>query len=217
MPVVPTLLQWRDTMVTTIEEDVAYENWGWMLARGVSALLFGFVLLIWPGLSLAALVIFFAALLLVDGITALVYAASGGRTLRGKVWPLIGVGLIGICAAVTTFAWPQITLGVLMVIIAFWAVVRGALELIAAVTFHKRLQGSWFLALSGVLTILFGVILLSWPALGLSMLAWIVGAYAILAGVVFLGLAFRMRNAHQELHPDRYHSPSDQPGDVTPT
>ncbi|RAL20890.1 hypothetical protein DL240_14495 [Lujinxingia litoralis] len=204
-------------MATTIQERVAYENWGWMLARGVSALLFGLLFLVWPGPTLAVLVLLLATLLLVDGIIALVYAISGGRTARGKAWPLIGVGVAGISAAVITYVWPQMTLGILMVILAIWAMIRGALEVVAYLELRETFQGSWLLGLSGVLTFFFGIALIVWPAVGLRLLVWIVAGYALLAGGVFLGLAWQMNRALHGGQRDLDTSPPDRPGDFTPT
>ncbi|AWV88035.1 HdeD family acid-resistance protein [Bradymonas sediminis] len=216
MLTVLTILKGRDTVTTYIREQVAYENWGWMMARGVMALLFGLIALVWPGPTLATLVILFGVTLLGDGVTALVYAASGGRTSRGDTWPLILAGLTGIGGAVITFIWPQITVGVLVFIIAFWAIIRGVLEIVAYVDLRRIFGGSWLLAVSGVLALVFGVVLLAWPSLGLRIFAWVVGAYAILAGIVFVSLAVRMRQMihRREFDPD--YTPSDRPSEPTP-
>lgn len=203
-------------MAMNIREQVAYENWGWMGVRGVVAVLLGLTVLVWPGPSLAALVILFGAFLLVDGVTALVYSASGGRTSRGNAWPLVLAGLAGIGGALVTFMWPQITVAMLIWVVAFWAILRGVLEIIAYVGLRQVFKSSWLLGVSGALALVFGVILLAWPAVGLRVLAWIVGVYAVLAGGVFLGLAWRMRHALRGREYDSDYKRSGRPSKPTP-
>lgn len=203
-------------MAVNIREQVAYENWGWMAARGFIALLLGLIVLVWPGPTLAALVILFGTILLVDGVTALVYSASGGRTTRGNAWPLVLAGLAGVAAAIITYIWPEITAGVLLLVVAFWAIARGVLEIVAYVDLRHVFKSSWLLGLSGALALVFGVVLLVWPSVGLQLLAWIVGVYAIIAGAVFMGLAFSMRHVLRGAERDMTHLPPPRPGEPTP-
>lgn len=182
-------------MALSVREQVAYENWGWMAVRGIVAILLGLTALIWPGPSLLVLVILFGTFLLVDGITALVYAASGGKTTQGNVWPLVMAGIAGVGGAVITYVWPEITAYILMLIIAFWAIARGVLEIVAFVELRKTFDSSWLLAVSGGLALAFGIVLLVWPAMAARTLVWVIGLYAIVAGGVFMVLSMRMRRA----------------------
>lgn len=203
-------------MSTQIREQFVDENWGWMAARGVLVALLGLTVLVWPGPSLASLIVLFGTILLVDGVAALVYAASGGRSAKGNAWPLVLAGIAGVAGAVISYVWPEITAGTILLIIAFWAIARGVLEIVAYVELRNTLRSSWLLALSGTLALIFGLVLLVWPVAGLQVLAWIVGVYAILAGAVFLGLALRMRQAlHSDEH-DTPHHPTRSPGEPTP-
>jgi uncharacterized membrane protein HdeD (DUF308 family) len=172
-------------------------NW-WVLAlRGAAALLFGLLALIWPGITLFALVILFGAYALVDGLFSLGAAIFGGRTGdrtdgRSRGW-LVVEGIAGLVIGIVTFVWPGITTLVLLALIAAWALVTGVLEIVAAIRLRKEIRGEWLLALGGVLSILFGILLLVWPATGAVALVVLIGAYAVVFGAVLIGLAFRLR------------------------
>jgi uncharacterized membrane protein HdeD (DUF308 family) len=106
---------------------------------------------------------------------------------------MILLGLLGVIAGVVTFVWPGLTAVVLLVIIALWAIVRGVLEIIGAITLRKIIQGEWLLILSGVLSIGFGVLLLLQPAAGALAVMWLIGIYMIAFGVTTIALSLRLR------------------------
>lgn len=169
------------------------QNW-WLLAlRGLVAIAFGVLTFIWPGLTLLYLVILFGIYVLMDGIfniAAALHRSSGGD----HRWVLALEGLVGIAAGILTFAWPGITALVLLYVIAFWAIFTGVLEIVAGVRLRKRIPNEWFLVLMGVLSILFGGFILAAPGAGaLAITIWI-GAYALVFGVLLLGLALRLRS-----------------------
>jgi uncharacterized membrane protein HdeD (DUF308 family) len=169
------------------------QNWSMIALRGVAAILFGILALALPGITLLALVLLFGAYALVDGVLNLV-AAVRGRQGRGPWWLLVIEGLVSIGAGIAAVVLPGITALVLVYIIGAWAIVTGVLELVAAVRLRKQITNEWWLALGGVLSIVFGVLVMLAPGAGaLAMVLWI-GAYAIVSGAMLLGLAFRLRN-----------------------
>jgi uncharacterized membrane protein HdeD (DUF308 family) len=105
-------------------------------------------------------------------------------------------GVLGISAGVLTILWPGITGLVLLFLIAYWAIATGIFEVVAAVRLRQEVAGEWLLALSGVVSVLFGVALLIWPAAGALAVAWLIAAYALASGALMLGLAFRLRGHH---------------------
>jgi uncharacterized membrane protein HdeD (DUF308 family) len=176
----------------------ALSRYWWAVAlRGAAAVIFGILALIWPGITLYALVILFGAYALVDGIMALGSAIFGDRERGRRGW-LIFEGIAGIAAGILTFLWPGITALVLLWLIAGWAIVTGVLEIVAAIRLRREIQGEWMLAVSGVLSVLFGVLLLAWPAVGALSLVLLIGIYAIVFGVVLIALGLRLRRVHQE-------------------
>jgi uncharacterized membrane protein HdeD (DUF308 family) len=109
--------------------------------------------------------------------------------LRGVVAVLLGVG-----AGIIAFVWPDITALALLWLIAFWAILTGILEIVAAIRLRRVLNNEWLLAVAGVLSIIFGLILVIWPGSGAVGLVWLIGIYAIVFGVALVALALRLRS-----------------------
>jgi len=168
-------------------------NW-WLLAlRGLVAVLFGVLAFMWPGVTLITLVWLFGAFALVNGILSLILAA---KTPKGypKVGSLILGGLLGTLAGLLAFVMPGITALGLLILIAAWAIATGIMELVAAVRLRKIITNEWLLVLAGIASVVFGALLLLRPAVGALALIWWIGAWAIVSGILFMILAFRMRN-----------------------
>ena len=167
-------------------------NWGWIVLRGVAAILFGILAFALPGITLAVLVIVWGAYALADGILALV-AAYRVRDQGKPFWSLVIVGLLGIAAGIVTFIWPGMTALVLLLFIAAWAVVMGIFQIIAAIRLRKEIQNEWLLGLSGVLSVLFGIIMFAQPGAGALAVIWVIAAYAIVFGVLLVWLGLRLK------------------------
>ena len=136
-----------------------------MALRGVFAIVFGVLALIWPGLTLFVLIGMFGAYALVDGIFAVIAGiASYGRNERW--WAALLEGIAGIILGVLTFLWPGTTALVLVYFIAAWALITGVFEIVAAIRLRKEIEGEWMMILSGILSIIFGVFLVAAPGAG---------------------------------------------------
>jgi len=168
-------------------------KWRALALRGLAAILLGIAAFVWPGLTLVVLVILFGAYLLVDGVLALV---AGGMT---RSWLLLIEGVASVIAGLLTFVWPSITAVVLLVLVAAWAVITGLIEVYAAIHLRRLIRNEWLLILGGVASILFGVLLVVNPRAGLLALTWLVGAYALIFGVLLVALAFRLRSSRRGL------------------
>jgi uncharacterized membrane protein HdeD (DUF308 family) len=177
-----------------------FSRYWWTLAlRGVLAVAFGAIALIWPTITVGVLVLLFGAYALVDGLFALGTALFGGRLAAGRRGWLLLEGVVGIAAGVVTFAWPAITALALLYLIAAWAIVTGVAEIAAAVLLRRELQGEWLLALGGVVSVLFGLYVAIWPGRGAVAVAWVIGLYAIVFGVALVALGLRLRQYHRSL------------------
>ncbi|MFI7635626.1 HdeD family acid-resistance protein [Nonomuraea sp. NPDC049400] len=170
--------------------DIA-RSWWLLLLRGLAAILFGFLALIWPGITLFVLVIFFGAYALVSGVFELFAGFRHGA--RSRAWLIIS-GIIGILIGIATFVWPAITSLALLYLVAFWAIVTGVLEIVAGIQLRKVIDKEWMLIVGGILSAIFGVLLLIWPGAGLLSLVWLVGVFAILHGIAEIALALRVKN-----------------------
>ena len=167
-------------------------NWGWVVLRGVAAVLFGLLAFAWPGLTLAVLVIVWGAYAIADGVLALI-AAWRVRHHGRPFWSLLIVGLLGIAAGLVTFLWPGMTALLLLMFIASWAVVMGIFQIRAAIRLRQEIQNEWLLGLSGALSILFGILMFLRPGAGALAVVWVVAAYAVVFGILLIGLGFRLK------------------------
>ena len=167
-------------------------DWGIIALQGVAAVVFGVLALLWPGITLLALVFLFGAYAIVDGVLALI---GGLRPAGGGSpdWWRVVQGVVGIAAGVIAFALPDITAYALLLVIAAWAIVSGAIELVAAYQLRDVIRRDWLLALDGVLSILFGLVIIVFPSAGALAVVWLIGAFAIASGVILLVTAFQRR------------------------
>jgi uncharacterized membrane protein HdeD (DUF308 family) len=166
---------------------------------GVAAIAFGVLALVWPSLTFVALLALFGAFAFITGAFTL---ASGFNLLaeRQTTWgPYVIGGLAGIAVGAVTFLWPGISALSLVYLIGFWAVVTGIFEVIAAIDLAGELQGDWMLGLSGALSVAFGVLVALYPRSGALAIIWIIGLYAILAGITRLTVAYRLTSTGKKV------------------
>jgi uncharacterized membrane protein HdeD (DUF308 family) len=169
------------------------QRWWTLALRGAAGILFGVLTFIDPRVSLFTLVLLFGAFALVNGGSNLVMAFQGPRGEQ-RWGSLAFSGVASIAAGVLTFLWPGLTALVLLYIVAVWAIVTGLAEVVAAIHLRKHIRREWLLALTGSLSVVFGVALTIWPGFGaLAMTLWI-GAYAFAFGVLLLILGLRLRS-----------------------
>jgi uncharacterized membrane protein HdeD (DUF308 family) len=180
-------------------EAVISDAWWSVLLRGIAAIVFGVVTFLWPGVTLAALVLLFGAYALVDGIAAIILGIREHGE-RERWWAEVLVGFVGVAAGIITFMMPNITALALLVVIATWAIVRGVFEIGAAIRLRHAIEGEWLLALVGVLSIAFGVLMFLFPGAGaLALVLWI-GAFAFVSGIMLVFLSFRVRSMARAVH-----------------
>lgn len=168
--------------------------WWLILLRGIAAIIFGVLAFIWPGITLVTLVLFWGAFVLIDGVLALAHAIMGGN--MGSRWWLALIGVLGVIVGLLTFLMPGVTALVLLVFIATWAIVLGVFQIIGAIRLRKEIDNEWTLILGGALSVLFGVVMLIAPGAGAVALIWVIGAYAIVFGVLLVMAAFKLKK-HQ--------------------
>ena len=169
------------------------KRWWVLLLNGLAAIAFGVIAFMRPGITLFALVFLFGIYAFADGITA-ISASLATRTQRGQSWwQMLLIGILGILAGFTAFMWPHITAVALLIVIGVWAIIRGVMEIIAAIELRKVIEHEWILGLAGVASLLFGAILLARPGVGALAMVWVIGAFALVHGVLLTALSFRVK------------------------
>jgi uncharacterized membrane protein HdeD (DUF308 family) len=166
-------------------------NWWLLLLRGICAVLFGVLTFVWPGVTLVTLVLLYGAYALVDGVFALAAAVMGGAP--APRWWLAVVGLLGIGAGLVTLFLPGMTALVLLYFIAFWAIAIGVMQIVGAIRLRKEIENEWWLLAAGVVSVLFGLLLIAQPGTGALALILTIGVFAVIEGIALIAFAFRLR------------------------
>jgi uncharacterized membrane protein HdeD (DUF308 family) len=189
---------------TTVADPGEYEqmsallaqNWWAFAMRGVLGIIFGVIAIFLPGVTMLSLVLVFSAYALVDGIFAIMAAVRAMR--QHERWGfLLLEGIVNIIAAIIAFLWPGITVASFIFLVGTWAILSGGLMLSAAL----RLQldhGRWWLALGGLASVIYGVLLIAAPFLGALVLTWWLGAYAIVFGIALIAMAIKLYARRRE-------------------
>ena len=168
-------------------------SWWALVLRGIAAIAFGVLAFVWPAITLTALVFLWGAYALVDGA----FAIAAGIKIHGenkRWWVLLLEGILSVAAGVLAFAIPGITALVLLILIAAWAIVTGVFEIAAAIQLRKYITGEWMLVLAGIASVLFGALLFLNPTAGALAVVWLIGAYAIVFGVLLVALGIRLHS-----------------------
>ena len=164
-------------------ELIGIRNWWSLALRGSAAILFGLAVFILPGITLESLVILFGAFSFLGGV----FSIFSSIKMHSR-WIMFLQGTLGILIGLTALFFPLMILTVLLALIAIWAVISGGLELLVALRLAHIGPGRWLLILNGLLSVLFGILLMIWPI----SIVWLIGAYAIIDGLLLFGLAFHL-------------------------
>jgi uncharacterized membrane protein HdeD (DUF308 family) len=167
-------------------------NWRALALRGLVALLFGLVVLFWPGLVLAVLALLFGIYALVDGAITFVPALRSSD-LGARRWLPLTEGAVGIIAGLVALLWPGMTPHGLIYVIAGWAFATGVLKILTAILLRAEVENGWLLAGSGALSVLFGMLLATLAGSDVPFLARLIGAFAVVVGLALIVFAFRLR------------------------
>jgi uncharacterized membrane protein HdeD (DUF308 family) len=177
--------------------EILAARWWVVGLRGLLGIAFGFICLLVPAAAILALVLLFSAYMLVDGTLAIISGIKAAR--GGERWGLLALeGVVDIAAGAIAFLWPAITAVAFVLLIAIWAIISGGLMLVAAFSLNKE-HGRWWLALGGIASTIFGIVLLIAPIVGAVVLTWWLGAYALVFGVLLLVLAFQLHGKQEEI------------------
>lgn len=183
--------RWNDPRLP-VDVDMLARNWWAVVLRGVAAIIFGVLAFVMPGVTLAVLVLLFGAYALVDGVFNLI-AAVTGHARKASWWALLLEGLVSVAAGLVTFFMPGLTALVLVYVISAWAVLTGVFEIVAAIRLRKVITNEVWLAIGGVVSIVFGALIAFAPGAGALAIVFWIGAYALVFGILLVGLGVRLR------------------------
>jgi uncharacterized membrane protein HdeD (DUF308 family) len=171
-------------------------SWWGIVLRGILACVFGVVVLANPGIGVAALILMFAVYAAVDGVASLATAVNHGRAGLSWGWWLVE-GLVSLGIAALALARPGITLLAIVLLIAFRAILLGLVEVGGALG-GKGLDHRWLLGLTGVVSLLFGILLIANPLAGGVALVWVIGVYAVVFGIMLVVVGLRALGTHHD-------------------
>jgi uncharacterized membrane protein HdeD (DUF308 family) len=189
--------------MTTRDEFGLASRWGWVVARGVVAILFGLLALARPGAMSLSLMFLFGGYAVIGGIAAVISAAQNGR--QGYSWGMLLLdGLLGIAVGVLSLLAPATMLMAFVWVVGCWAVVTGVLEVATAFRLRKTIHNEWALGLAGLASVALGALMLLRPLAGGLAIIWWLGAYAIVFGVFMTALGLRLRSFSRTMDRGRY-------------
>ena len=166
-------------------------NWWLLVLNGVLAVLVGAAAFLWPGMTFVVLVLLFGAFAFVQGVLTLSFGlVAAGET--DNWWTLVLSGIVGIAAGVLTFAKTADMALALVYVIGMWAIVTGLLGIVGAIKLRKIVTDEWLLGFGGVLSIIFGALVLFQPVAGALAVTYMFGLYGVLLGVTQIVLGIRL-------------------------
>jgi len=167
-------------------------NWWLVVVRGVLAILFGLITFFWPNLSFLLLILTFGAYAMADGVFAMLSGVVSSR-YSPRWWVFLLEGIVSFAAGLIAILRPDLAASVLIALLAAWAIVTGALEIAAAIRLRREITNEWMLALGGFASIAPGILLFLQPVTGGLVLTLMIGAYALIFGILLVGLGVRLR------------------------
>jgi uncharacterized membrane protein HdeD (DUF308 family) len=174
-------------------------TWWLAVLNGILAIIFGAVALAWPGITFQALVLVFGAFAFFDGVLVLAFGLWAAGSEVQEWWALVLAGIVGIATGVLTFARPADVALALVYVIGMWAIVTGLLQIVGAIRLRQIITSEWLLGAGGVLSIVFGVLVLWQPISAAVAITYLFAIYAILAGISQIGFGIRLHGFEQSL------------------
>jgi uncharacterized membrane protein HdeD (DUF308 family) len=164
-------------------------NWWMMAGRGGLAIVFGFVLLLWPNVTLPIVVLLFGAYALLDGVWTI---AAGWRASAKlfDAWPVTLEGMVSVALGALSLLWPFVPRQFIYVL-AGWGIVTGALEILAAIHLPPARAGHWLLATGGFSSLFLAFLILLLPYAAVDRVVHLIAAYALVFGLALLLAAIR--------------------------
>lgn len=176
-----------------MESKTSVNHWWAMLIRGIVAIILGLMAFIWTGLTLELLLILLGIYFLLDGLFS-IWGSILTANFYKNWWLLLIEGIVSLIIVISIFTYPAITLIVLVYLIAIWAIITGVFELWASFAAPWAAIGKTFLGLTGVFSLILGILIIAYPVISLIVVVWIFGAYALLTGLSLIIFSFKLKS-----------------------
>jgi uncharacterized membrane protein HdeD (DUF308 family) len=173
----------------------------------VLSVVLGVLALARPGVTLGALILLWGLFALLNGVVEVFSAIGAAGRHQSWGWQLAG-GLVGIFAGLAILRWPGLSALFVLYLVAIWAIMMGIVRIVGAIADHEALPHAWLVALAGVVSVLFGIAMFAWPAVGLLTLVYLVGIYAIVYGLISCVIAFRLHSLPERMAAGRLVPPA---------
>jgi uncharacterized membrane protein HdeD (DUF308 family) len=165
------------------------KKWWVLLLRGILLIIIGLLAFVSP----LVWVTFVGIYILIDGVTMLMSGFSDQPAGQSR-WPLLILGVLGLLAGLLILWNPALGAITLTTVIAAWAIIGGVLTIIAAIRVREEIENEWWLVLSGILAVLFGILVFTNVLAGILTIAWTFGVFAVIVGILSIVLALRVRD-----------------------
>jgi len=173
-------------------------HWWAVVLRGLLALFLGLVFIMWPGKSLLTIVSLAGLFMVLDGVIAAIMSfVSIGKNDRW--WVLLMQGVLGVLLGLILLNWPQVTIGLLFFLLAIWIVFSGILSMVTAVAMRRESYGNWTVMAIGVIGIIFGLLLFSYPTQSIQVFVVLFGVYTLISGIMGIAYGMDLRRIGKDL------------------
>lgn len=164
--------------------------WGWALFFGILTLVIGILVMVWPEGTLKVFTIFFALQLFVTGIYYLVKSFSAEN--QHKVLTVF-LGILSIIVAVIILRNVIETIAVIGFLVGLFWIIQGIIQFVMSVGDKTYPARGWTIFIS-ILSVIAGIIVVAWPLSSLTVLAWLIGIWFAVLGILGIILAFFLRS-----------------------
>ena len=177
------------------------DHWWIWIVRGVLAIILAVLAFAQPEATLAAFTLLLGAYFVIDGVVSL-FHGFGQQPAGQSRWPLLIWGIIAIIAGVSIYAQPLFeSVLTLTLVVGFWAIVVGVMEIVTGIRLREEIDSEWWLILAGIASIVFGLLIWMNPLAGALSIAFLIGIWALLVGVLDIILGFRIRGLRDQVAP----------------
>ena len=171
--------------------------WWVFIVGGIAMVVFGVLAFASPGIALFALATFFAASVLVDGVSNIVGSLQNRE--KDGWWILLLMGLLGAVVGAYALFNPPLSIMAFILIVAFEAILLGAFLIMLGYKVRETTSREWLLYLMGGLSILFGILVVVNPAVGGLSVILTIATWAIITGVLKIIFAFKVRSLPERM------------------